>query len=67
VFAAVATRQVGNRPDRFEPRVKRRRAKIYSHMIKPRDEYKRLAAKAVTKVQVPFTPDPAGTKSSIVR
>jgi hypothetical protein len=44
VFAAVATHRVGNRPDRFEPRVKKRRGKTYSLMIKPRDEYKRLAA-----------------------
>jgi putative transposase len=38
---AVATHVVGNRPDRVEPRVKKRRDKSYPLMTKPRREYKR--------------------------
>jgi hypothetical protein len=41
---AIATHVVGNRPDRFEPRVKKRRPKPYRKMTKPRQEYKRRAA-----------------------
>jgi hypothetical protein len=41
---AVATHVVGNRPDRFEPRVKKRRPKSYKLMREPRDNYKRRAA-----------------------
>lgn len=32
--------RVGNRPDRYEPRVKKRRPKSYTWMTKPRREYK---------------------------
>ncbi|MFY8200671.1 MAG: IS4 family transposase, partial [Pirellula staleyi] len=31
---------VGNRPDRYEPRVVKRRPKSYTLMTKPRDQYK---------------------------
>ena len=41
---SIATHVVGNRPDRFEPRVKKRRPKPYALMNKPRDVYKRCAA-----------------------
>lgn len=41
---ALATHEVGDRPDRYEPRVKKRRPKQYRKMTKPRHEYKRLAA-----------------------
>src|SRR5262245_47017897 len=41
---AVATHVVGNRPDRFERRVKKRRPKSYRLMREPRDNYKRRAA-----------------------
>lgn len=44
VLAAIATHCVDNRPDRFEPRVLKRRGKTYSLMNKPRAEYKKLAA-----------------------
>ena len=37
---AIATHVVGNRPDRVEPRVKKRRPKPYRKMMKPRREYK---------------------------
>lgn len=41
---AIAAHIVGNRPDRFEPRVLKRRGKTYSLMIKPRAEYRNDAA-----------------------
>lgn len=41
VLDAIAAHLVGHRPDRFEPRVKKRRDKTYSLMIQPRDRYKR--------------------------
>jgi hypothetical protein len=41
---AVATHDVGNRPDRVEPRVKKRRPKPYTLMQQPRAAYKRLYA-----------------------
>ena len=44
LLKAIATHVVGDRPDRFEPRVKKRRPKEYDLMNKPRDEYKRCAA-----------------------
>jgi hypothetical protein len=44
VLEAVATHVVGNRPDRFEPRVKKRRPKQYKLMTEPRENYKRRAA-----------------------
>ena len=37
---AIAAHVVGNRPDRVEPRVKKRRPKPYRKMTKPRREYK---------------------------
>jgi IS4 transposase len=37
---AVATHLVGNRPDRVEPRVKKRRPNQYRKMTKPRQDYK---------------------------
>jgi hypothetical protein len=44
VLQAIATHIVGNRPDRVEPRVRKRRPKNYQLMNKPRQEYKRRAA-----------------------
>ena len=44
VLAAIATHVVGNRPDRFEPRVKKRRPKKYKLMREPRANYKKRAA-----------------------
>jgi hypothetical protein len=44
LLVAIATHVVGNRPDRFEPRVKKRRPKPYRKMTKPRHEYKRHVA-----------------------
>jgi hypothetical protein len=44
VLRAIAAHLVGDRPDRNEPRVKKRRGKTYSLMIKPRHQYKKSAA-----------------------
>jgi len=44
LLKAIAAHEVGNRPDRFEPRVKKRRPKPHKLMTKPRREYKRRAA-----------------------
>lgn len=44
LLEAVATHVVGNRPDRFEPRVRKRRPKSYKLMRQPRASYKRHAA-----------------------
>ena len=38
---AIATHRVADRPDRFEPRLKKRRRKTYDLMMKPRHEIKR--------------------------
>jgi hypothetical protein len=40
----IAAHVVGNRPDRFEPRVRKRRPKEYAYMTKTRAEYKRQVA-----------------------
>ena len=47
---AIATHRVADRPNRFEPRVKKRRHNHYGWLMKPRDEVKRLMAKGVTKI-----------------
>jgi len=44
VLKAIATHEVGNRPDRVEPRVVKRRPKPYKLMTQPRADYKRHAA-----------------------
>ena len=44
LLTAIATHLVGHRPDRIEPRVKKRRPKCYPLMNKPRQDYKRHAA-----------------------
>ena len=44
---AVATHRVADRPDRFEPRQRKRRQKKYDRMMKPRHELKRAMLKRV--------------------
>ena len=46
---AIATHRVADRPDRYEPRVKKRRRNHYGWLTKPRAEMKRTMAKGVTK------------------
>jgi Transposase DDE domain len=49
LLAAIATHRVGARPDRYEPRVKKRRRNHYGWLTKPRAEMKRKMAKGVTE------------------
>jgi DDE family transposase len=44
---AIATHRVADRPDRFEPRRKKRRPKPYDRLMKPRHEAKREILKGV--------------------
>ncbi len=44
LLAAIATHLVGNRPNRFEPRVRKRRPKKYKLMREPRQNYRRRMA-----------------------
>jgi hypothetical protein len=46
---AIATHRVAGRPDRYEPRVKKRRRNHYGWLAKPRAELKRKMAKGVNK------------------
>lgn len=50
LLQAIATHRVGDRPDRFEPRVKKHRRNHYGWLTKPRSEVKRKMAKGVTKI-----------------
>jgi hypothetical protein len=45
VLAAIATHRVGDRPDRFEPRLRKRRPKHYAFLRQPRSEVKRQMLK----------------------
>ena len=40
----IATHVVGDRPDRFEPRRKKRRPKPHKYLLEPRQHYKRQVA-----------------------
>jgi hypothetical protein len=44
LLEAIATHDVGNRPDRYEPRVRKRRPKPYKYLREPRQHYKKQAA-----------------------
>jgi hypothetical protein len=46
---AIATHRVGDRPDRFEPRLKKRRKDYCGWFNKPRAELKREMAKGRNK------------------
>lgn len=50
LLRAVATHQVADRPDRFEPRAKKRRRDHFAWLTKPRQELKRKMAKGFTKI-----------------
>ena len=45
LLAAVVTHRVADRPDRFEPRQRKRRQKKYDRMMKPRNQLKRAMLK----------------------
>jgi hypothetical protein len=46
---AIATHRVADRPDRFEPRLRKRRPKHYGFLRKPRNETKREMLKRFSK------------------
>ena len=50
LLEAVATHRVADRPDRFEPRKRKRRTRKADLMTKPRWELKRLMSKRVTEI-----------------
>jgi len=41
MLAAIASQRVGDRPDRSEPRARKRRSKPYPYLTTPRSEYKK--------------------------
>jgi putative transposase len=41
---AIAAHPVGNRPDRFEPRLRKRRPKPHNHLPEPKQNYKTQVA-----------------------
>ncbi len=47
---AVATHRVADRPDRVEPRLRKRRPKKYDSMLEPRQEIKRKMLKRVREI-----------------
>ncbi len=49
LLASIAVHRVADRPDRFEPRLRKRRFKKYDYMMKPRDETKTDILKQLRK------------------
>ena len=49
LLAAIASHRVADRPDRYEPRLKKRRRNNYDWLTEPRAELKRKMAKGVNK------------------
>jgi len=47
---AIATHRVSNRPDRFEPRLRKQRRNHYDWLMKPRAEMKRKMARGIIKI-----------------
>jgi hypothetical protein len=47
LLAAIASHRVGDRPDRYEPRLKKRRRNNYDWLTKPRAEMKRKMAQGL--------------------
>jgi hypothetical protein len=50
VLRAIAAHRVGDRPDRFEPRMAKRRPKRYDRLTRPRAEIKRRIPKRVKEI-----------------
>jgi hypothetical protein len=46
---AIASHRVAERPDRYEPRLKKRRRNYYDWLTEPRAKIKRKMAKRLTK------------------
>jgi hypothetical protein len=49
LLAAIAAHRVADRPDRYEPRLKKHRRNYYDWLTRPRAEMKRKMAKGLTK------------------
>ncbi len=49
VLDAIASHRVADRPDRYEPRLRKRRPKHYGFLRKPRQETKRAMLKGFSK------------------
>jgi hypothetical protein len=49
VLRAIAVHRVADRPDRFEPRMTKRKPKGYNRLTKPRKEIKRQILKRLAK------------------
>ncbi len=47
---AIATHRVADRPDRYEPRLKKRHAKNFAYLRKPRAQIKRKMAQGITAI-----------------
>ena len=47
ILAAIAAHRVGDRPDRYEPRARKRRYDNFKHLLRPRHEAKALLLKGV--------------------
>jgi hypothetical protein len=54
VLRAIVVHRVADRPDRFEPRMAKRRPKRYDRLTRPRAEIKLRMLKRVSKIEVPF-------------
>jgi hypothetical protein len=50
MLLAIAVHRVADRPDRFEPRMTKRRPKNYDRLTRPRQEIKRMMLKDVIKI-----------------
>ena len=50
LLVCIATHRVADRPDRFEPRLRKRRPKHYGFLRKPRHETKREMVKGDTEI-----------------
>src|SRR5579864_507321 len=50
LLKAIATHRVADRPDRFEPRMTKRRPKNYNRLTKPRQEIKREVIKRFSEI-----------------
>ena len=50
MLRAIAQHRVADRPDRFEPRMTKRRAKNYDRLTKPRKEIKLEMLKRFSKI-----------------
>jgi hypothetical protein len=50
VLRAIAVHRVGDRPDRFEPRMAKQGPKRYDRLTRPRQEIKRQMIKGLVKI-----------------